>query len=130
MMLGLALVWAAIDISQGTTRVLSPAQTAWFLAVPVFDTVTMIIRRVSKGRSPFHADAEHLHHLLVRSGLRVGQAITVMCFLATLGCAVGLLCRYFVLPDIAVISFFVLTGIGYLCIIQWCWHLLRLHESR
>jgi len=129
MMLGLALVWMAIDISQGGSRAMSPSATAWFLAIPVFDTVTMIIRRISQGRSPFHADAEHLHHLLVRLGFRVGQAIAMMCCLAALGCAIGLALTYFAVPDPVVIGLFTATGFLYLAVIQWSWYRIHKQES-
>ena len=35
------------------------------LAVPVFDTLRVMIFRVLKGRSPFHPDKTHLHHLFI-----------------------------------------------------------------
>lgn len=38
------------------------------LAVPVFDALFVVLRRLSLGRSPFRADQEHLHHLLLARG--------------------------------------------------------------
>jgi len=35
------------------------------LAVPVFDTLKVMIFRVAKGHSPFHPDKTHLHHLFI-----------------------------------------------------------------
>lgn len=35
------------------------------LAVPVFDTLKVMIFRVINGRSPFHPDKTHLHHLFI-----------------------------------------------------------------
>ncbi len=35
------------------------------LAVPVFDTLKVMIGRVAKGNSPFHPDKTHLHHLFI-----------------------------------------------------------------
>lgn len=35
------------------------------LAVPVFDTLKVMIFRVAKGQSPFHPDKTHLHHLFI-----------------------------------------------------------------
>lgn len=42
-----------------------PALTLAILAVPVFDTLKVMIYRVVKGRSPFHPDKTHLHHLFI-----------------------------------------------------------------
>lgn len=39
------------------------------LAVPIFDTVFAIIRRIISGKSPFQADRMHLHHRIMDSGL-------------------------------------------------------------
>lgn len=38
------------------------------LAIPVFDALFVVLRRLSLGRSPFRADQEHLHHLLLTRG--------------------------------------------------------------
>jgi UDP-GlcNAc:undecaprenyl-phosphate GlcNAc-1-phosphate transferase len=121
MMLGFALIWNAIDIARLYPQIISPAATLWFLAVPIFDTVTMMIRRISDGRSPFQADSEHLHHLLVRSGMTVGETIGTMCVLQALGCGVGLLVTYFGVPDTWVALGFLLTGIVYLLLMKSAW---------
>jgi UDP-GlcNAc:undecaprenyl-phosphate GlcNAc-1-phosphate transferase len=39
---------------------------ALMFAIPVFDTVRLMIARVIAGRSPFEADRDHLHHRLHR----------------------------------------------------------------
>lgn len=38
------------------------------LAVPVFDALFVLARRIAHGRSPFFPDREHLHHLLLARG--------------------------------------------------------------
>lgn len=35
------------------------------LAVPVFDTLKVMIFRVARGQSPFHPDKTHLHHIFI-----------------------------------------------------------------
>ncbi len=39
------------------------------LGVPIFDTASVIIQRLSQGQSPFKPDKRHLHHQLLRVGL-------------------------------------------------------------
>ena len=41
------------------------ALTLSILAVPVFDTLRVMVVRVLKGNSPFHPDKTHLHHLFI-----------------------------------------------------------------
>jgi len=57
------------------------------LAIPLYDMVTVIVIRLLQGRSPFHADKQHLSHRLTDVGLT--QAQSVMCILAC-GAIVGL----------------------------------------
>jgi UDP-GlcNAc:undecaprenyl-phosphate GlcNAc-1-phosphate transferase len=39
------------------------------LAVPILDMSTVIISRISQGKSPFQADKRHLHHRLLEAGI-------------------------------------------------------------
>ena len=45
--------------------VAAPAVSIGILIVPVYDTVRVSVVRLIHGRSPFHADREHVHHYLV-----------------------------------------------------------------
>lgn len=42
-----------------------PALVLAILAVPVFDTLKVMIIRMATGQSPFHSDKTHLHHLFI-----------------------------------------------------------------
>lgn len=48
------------------------------LALPLTDTVFAVVRRVSRGESPFHADRGHIHHRLLALGLTQKQAVAVL----------------------------------------------------
>ena len=39
------------------------------LFLPIFDMFVVILRRISNGKSPFHPDRTHLHHLFFDKGL-------------------------------------------------------------
>lgn len=45
------------------------------LAVPLYDTVTVVLIRLREGRSPFHPDKKHFSHRLVELGLRPTSAV-------------------------------------------------------
>jgi UDP-GlcNAc:undecaprenyl-phosphate GlcNAc-1-phosphate transferase len=68
-MLGFVLAWVAISMCQGPSAVIAPVTVLWIWALPLMDFFCSMVRRVLDGRSPFHADAEHLHHVLRRAGL-------------------------------------------------------------
>lgn len=48
------------------------------LVVPIFDTLRVFIIRLKNKKSPFVADRNHLHHLLIDSGLTHFQASLVL----------------------------------------------------
>jgi len=48
------------------------------LGLPIFDTAFAIVRRVSHGQSPFHADRGHVHHRLIDMGFDQKQAVTIL----------------------------------------------------
>jgi UDP-GlcNAc:undecaprenyl-phosphate GlcNAc-1-phosphate transferase len=60
-------------------------------AVPVYDQTSVVLLRLGQGRSPFHADKQHLSHRLVARGLSSVAAVRVIHLLALVSGAAGLL---------------------------------------
>lgn len=91
-MLGFALAWLSVEISQAPARVISPVVVLWIFALPIFDLFSSMVRRMLRGQSPFHGDSEHLHHVLKRrwglSSRRVAQGV-VLCGAIFAGIGVG-----------------------------------------
>lgn len=48
------------------------------LCIPVFDTLRVLVLRMASGRSPFQADATHIHHRLLSLGLTHLQATALL----------------------------------------------------
>lgn len=49
------------------------------LAVPVFDTLRVMVTRIIKGISPFNPDKTHLHHMFIRQGFsHIGTTISIL----------------------------------------------------
>lgn len=48
------------------------------LALPLFDTIFAILRRIASGKSPMTADRGHLHHRLIDMGLTQKQSVAVI----------------------------------------------------
>jgi UDP-GlcNAc:undecaprenyl-phosphate GlcNAc-1-phosphate transferase len=48
------------------------------LGVPIIDTFYIIVRRLSRGRSPFSADRSHIHHRLLDLGLTHTQTVLLI----------------------------------------------------
>lgn len=91
LMLGFALAWLAVYLSQGNRGVsVYPVSIAWILVLPVLDVLTLYLRRILKGRSPFSADREHLHHVLLRSGFSPATTVWVLLLIMAVFGLVGL----------------------------------------
>lgn len=58
------------------------------LAVPLYDTTTVVLLRLRQGRSPFEADKSHFSHRLVELGMTKGQAVLTI-YLITATCGLG-----------------------------------------
>ncbi len=60
------------------------------LAVPIYDTLTVIAIRLRQGRSPFEGDKSHFSHRLVELGMTKAQAVGTI-YLTTATCGLGAL---------------------------------------
>jgi UDP-GlcNAc:undecaprenyl-phosphate GlcNAc-1-phosphate transferase len=60
------------------------------LAVPLYDTATVVFIRLRQGRSPFVGDKSHFSHRLVELGLTKSKAVLTI-YLATATCGFGAL---------------------------------------
>lgn len=90
LLLGLFLAWQMVSITQEQTRLCPPVVALWILAIPLFDTVGVMIRRLIRRLSPFHADRRHTHHMLLQYGLSVSQVVIVMSLLAVVMALTGI----------------------------------------
>jgi hypothetical protein len=90
-----------------------PVLAMSILAYPLIDTLRVFILRASKGRSPFSADKNHIHHKLLSLGLSHRQT--------SLFCAVWLLRFY----DTSYLPFSALFAQHHLfdCDVCGCWQL-------
>jgi UDP-GlcNAc:undecaprenyl-phosphate/decaprenyl-phosphate GlcNAc-1-phosphate transferase len=57
-----------------------PAIAVSILILPITDTLRVFIVRMSKGKSPFSPDKNHIHHLLKEKGLNSIQIVSILLF--------------------------------------------------
>jgi hypothetical protein len=56
-------------VVQETAKIVSaPTVVCGVLIIPLFDSLCVFILRIKKGRSPFKADHQHIHHRLLQLG--------------------------------------------------------------
>lgn len=80
MLLGFLLAAMSVAVSEKATAALPLAIPILGLAVPIFDTLSAIVRRSIKGHRVFSADNEHLHHRLLRIGVSHREVVLLIYF--------------------------------------------------
>jgi UDP-N-acetylmuramyl pentapeptide phosphotransferase/UDP-N-acetylglucosamine-1-phosphate transferase len=73
--LTIKLVNMGLPLGRGLS---SPLLALAILIVPVTDTLRVFFLRIRKGKSPFSADRNHLHHLLLDMGLNHRQIVYLL----------------------------------------------------
>ncbi len=76
--LGFTVGALALVATQGDNSAVSPALPLLLLGLPILDTVTVMVRRIAAGRSPFAADSNHLHHRLLALGFAHREAVATV----------------------------------------------------
>ena len=59
------------------------------LAVPIMDITFSSLRRIAKGKSPFVADAEHIHHKLLHAGFSQKKTVVILSSVAIIAGALA-----------------------------------------
>jgi UDP-GlcNAc:undecaprenyl-phosphate GlcNAc-1-phosphate transferase len=99
LMIGFALGWFAIDLTQGTGRTVPPIAALWVLLLPLADCVSLMARRIAAGRSPFEADRRHIHHYLLALGFSHNASLAILVGFSALFGAVGFTAWRFAIPE-------------------------------
>lgn len=83
--LGFSLAFLAIGATQAKyddANFVPPIAALLILAVPVVDTLTVITKRLIKGKNPFSPDTRHFHHMLMKHGLSARGAVICILLLS------------------------------------------------
>ena len=114
-LLGLLMAWATFRLTQSPAHPVTPILGPFFVAVPLIDCVVLIARRLRHGRSPFHADRQHIHHLLLDAGLSPSAVVISLAWLAlALGFAASAAFRLGAPEPVLVLAF-----LGLVCAHYW-----------
>ena len=89
-LLGVFIVWLLIKHSQGTKANLSPSIALWIVALPLMDTVAVMLHRIRRGFSPTRPGRDHWHHLLMDTGKTQRQTLIIMLLFAVTLCGYAL----------------------------------------
>lgn len=82
-LIGFLLAWSLVFLSHRGVDRLAPVDALWCVALPVMDTLAVMVRRMRNGMSPFKPDRQHLHHLLQDTGCT--PRVTLACIVVGAG---------------------------------------------
>ena len=75
---GFALAAFAITGSMKTSAAIAVAAPLLALALPIFDVMVSILRRMIRGTQLFEGDRDHIHHRLLHLGLTPRRAVVLL----------------------------------------------------
>jgi len=126
MFLGFVLAWLLVDFSQGSKPLILPVTALYLVALPVFDTIFVMLRRMLTGDSPFKPDKSHLHHLFLACQFTQGKTLIAMIISQSLLIVLGLSLLLTGVAEYIQFYLFVLLSIVYYLLMQKMWKLKNL----
>lgn len=88
----------------------APSVAICVLTVPIFDTIRVSLTRLKQCRSPFQPDKNHIHHLLLRTGLNHIQTTCVLLVISLLFIGLGIIGRHWNIWLLLIADFALATG--------------------
>jgi len=109
--LGLLIAWTCFRLTQNPAHPVNPVLAPFLIAPPLIDCLVLIVQRARQGRSPFSADRNHLHHLLLDAGLTpTGVVAVIVGASMSLGLAAALAMRAHAPQPLFVVAFLALVA--------------------
>ncbi|MGL5129721.1 MAG: UDP-N-acetylglucosamine--undecaprenyl-phosphate N-acetylglucosaminephosphotransferase [Aeromonas popoffii] len=124
MLIGFTVIWVLLQGTQGPKAQMYPVTALWLIAIPLMDMITIMVRRIRKGHSPFKPDREHLHHICLRAGLSPHQALCFICTLALVYAAIGITLESIHAPEMLSFVLFLLVFSLYFIGLNSVWRVL------
>jgi len=125
MMLGAAIAFFLLDLSVGSKSPAPLPALLWLVALPAFDMVILIARRLGSGQSPMRGDRRHVHHFLLRAGLSSQAATSVLVTACALYGGIGVAGWYSAVPDRLMLSALVVPFAAQLYLVVYGWRLIE-----
>lgn len=127
MLLGFLIAWLLIDLSQdgnSGSRAIAPVTALWLFSIPLMDTISIMLRRIWQRKSPFEPDHNHLHHIMLDAGYRVGDVVFAITSIHLLLGTIGLAGLYLGIPESVMLLGFLLIFSVYFYLTLHPWHLI------
>ena len=121
MFLGFIIAFLLIYLTQGEFKIFSPVTALWIYSIPLMDSFSILIRRISKGQSPFLPDRKHLHHLFLALGRSDRETLIIIILLSIMMAITGILMEVNGVEESYMFVFFIIVSLLYsfLTIFKW-----------
>jgi UDP-GlcNAc:undecaprenyl-phosphate GlcNAc-1-phosphate transferase len=121
LLLGFVLAWMLVYFSQGNKATILPVTALYLVAIAVYDTIFVMLRRIFAGKSPFKPDNTHLHHYLLSKNLSQTSVLLIMILLSSVFILLGLAFMRYQMPEFFQFYLFVIFSIFYYFVMQKAW---------
>ncbi|WP_019615897.1 UDP-N-acetylglucosamine--undecaprenyl-phosphate N-acetylglucosaminephosphotransferase [Psychromonas ossibalaenae] len=136
MFLGLTVVWLIVIGGQkhssglsADTSAFSPIIGVWILALPLLDMISIMLRRIKKGFSPFKPDRDHLHHIFMRAGFSSRETLIIITIISLLLSSIGVLTTLYSVPDYLQLGAFLSLLLAYNYSLSRVWVLVTIYRG-
>ena len=106
--LGFLTAWLMIYYTMPSSRHINPALIIWCVALPIFDLLTIVIRRLYLRINPLRPDNRHIHHLLMNKSFSPLFTLAILLCLAVIFSVFGLTIYLYFGSSISLLSFVLL----------------------
>jgi UDP-GlcNAc:undecaprenyl-phosphate GlcNAc-1-phosphate transferase len=111
---GLAIAWTCFRLTQTEAHPVTPVLAPFLICVPVIDGLVLMSHRLRRGASPFRADRDHLHHLLLDAGFSSnGVVLFILGFSLMIGLAAAAALFVHIPQPMFILAFLLLMGAHY-----------------
>jgi UDP-GlcNAc:undecaprenyl-phosphate/decaprenyl-phosphate GlcNAc-1-phosphate transferase len=111
-LIGFFLCWYLIKLTGPGVDVFNQITAVWLIALPIMDTLAVMIRRIRSKQSPFRPGRDHIHHLLLRAGFSSFKVLVILIGISTIFAGIGILGEIMKVPELfmflAILIFFAL----------------------
>jgi UDP-GlcNAc:undecaprenyl-phosphate GlcNAc-1-phosphate transferase len=115
--LGFSAITLSLALTQGHPTALSPVLPLILLGFPVLDTLTVMVIRITMGRSPFSADKNHFHHNLMEFGFLHPESVIIIYIFQTVLLLAAVILRFYsdwlLLAGYLIFSSLILVGFSF-----------------
>jgi UDP-GlcNAc:undecaprenyl-phosphate GlcNAc-1-phosphate transferase len=128
LMLGAAVASFMLELAAGRGDPMQPGKPPvmpallWLVALPAFDTLILIARRLAAGRNPLRGDHNHIHHVLLQGGFSVAAASAILVGVCCAYGATGLLLWRMAVPNGITFAALVVPFAAHMCFVLRGWN--------